>query len=379
MDILEKINTASLQLLSPLSPEEMYKTIVEEAKKLTSADFGSILLENHGALLRVYASSSFLSQVNTRKRGHTYQAYKTNEIAVLHVTTTADFNPTLKEKGISSVIVLPLSYKNQSIGVMTLQFKTLQKFSNDQLHVLKLLASMSTLAIKKTQNLEETKRALETRDLFISLASHELRTPLTSINGYIQLLHRKLATNPGSEGKWIKELLAESNRLTNLVKEMLEINRIKQGQLQFILTECNFKDVVQKAIGRIISMYPDRRILFSPPKGNAMVIGDFEKLLQMISAILSNAIKFSPADSDIAVHLTTQKKQLVLKIIDKGEGISERDMPYIYDEFYKGTNKNGLGLGLLMAKHIVQYHKGSITIKSKPNKGTEVVLKLPKR
>src|SRR5690606_7915517 len=114
--------------------------------------------------------------------------------------------------------------------------------------ILKLFGSFASLAIKKNELYEETKNALEVRDMFISLASHELRTPLTSINGYIQLLHSRKDKLGHSESKWINELYEESKRLTNLVRELLEVNRIKQGQLQFILRETKFSDIVTSAI-----------------------------------------------------------------------------------------------------------------------------------
>jgi signal transduction histidine kinase len=100
----------------------------------------------------------------------------------------------------------------------------------------------------------------------------------------------------------------------------------------------------------------------------------------MLTAIINNAEKFSPETAEITIKLQAQGKQLNISIIDHGEGIEKRDLPYIFEEFYKGSNhqKEGMGVGLLLAKHIIGYHKGTISVKTKVKKGTTIEVRLPK-
>jgi signal transduction histidine kinase len=383
-NILEKINTAGVKFLAPLTPEETFATIASETKKLVSAEYVSIFLEKNGELERVYASEEELKKIKIRKNGFTYQCFVTKKPYVISTDQVENIHPRTKKLKIESTIFIPLTYKEKAIGVLSVDSLEKEHFTAKELEILKLFGSMATMAIRKTELYAETQKALEMRDLFISLASHELRTPLTSINGYIQLLHSKFAGKDTSESKWVKELYSESIRLTNLVKELLEINRIKQGQLNYNFIECDLVKVINDAIERVQFIKEQRKINFisKVKEKNTIVIGDYDKLLQMVSAILSNAIKFSHNDTTILISLTQQKSTLILSIKDEGEGIKKEELTRIFEEFYKGSNslrnqKEGLGVGLLLAKHIVASHKGEIIIHSSEGEGTGVVIKMP--
>lgn len=379
--ILENINRASIKFLEPLTPEELYKTIVEEVIKLVKAEYGSILLVKNGEFKRVYASSPLAYQTINRKRGNTYKAFTTGKVIISDIQEAGRYHPELKKLGIKTSVFIPLSYQRKAIGVLTVNSTKKIPQTANELKILRLFGSFATLAIRKMQLYDETKKALETRDLFIALASHELRTPLTSLNGYIQLLHNKLGNKETQEAKWVRELFAESTRLTNLVKELLEINRIKQGQLQFSLRECSLRDVINQAIGRIKFANPEREVIFinKIPGGDDQIIGDPDKLLQMFSAFFSNAVKFSLPDAPIMVELEKINDLIIVKITDQGEGIEPSDLPHIFEEFYKSPRnyREGMGIGLILAKHIIQYHKGDVKVHSKPQKGTTIEIKFP--
>ncbi len=381
-NIVDKINKSALKFLSPLTSEETFKILVNEAKKITNTDYGTIFLEKNGQLQRVYADAPFLNEVKPRSKGFVYTAFTKGEPFIVKINEVKNFHKIFYDEGIKLIIHIPLSYKGKSIGVLSLHSKELRQISNHDLNVLKLLGSLASMAIRKTQLYDEMKNALDTRDLFISLASHELRTPLTSINGYIQLLYNKLGKNNSIESKWVKELYEESNRLTNLVKELLEVNRIKQGQLNYSLEECKIEDIIDDAVKRFHFIKPDREIIYTKnlTSKDIKIVGDRDKLLQMISALLENADKFSPKTVPIGVALKNTTRQVIIQIIDQGEGIERQDLKRVFEGFYKGNKKEseGLGVGLLLAKHIIQFHHGSIAIKSKKNKGTSVEVRIPR-
>lgn len=384
-NIIELINEAGVKFLEPLTIDATYATIVEEAKKLVKAEYGSVLLEQDGKLERVYASDPFLEHIMVRERGFTYDAYKTRVPHVKSIVDIEKVHPEIKAKGIKSTIFIPLFYRSKSLGVLSLDSLTDKKFTKEELGVFTLFGSIASLAIRKTELYAETQKALETRDLFISLASHELRTPLTSLNGYVQLLYSKLGKQDTNEGRWSRELYEESGRLTSLVKELLEINRIKQGQLQYNLRECQLVDITEKAVERAQFTHKEHTILFtsSVSKGNDLLIADSDKLLQMLSGLIRNATKFSTPHTKVEISLTEEKNMFKLTVTDEGEGIYKEDLPHVFDEFFKGANskqkeEQGMGVGLLLARYIVNYHKGTIAISSTVGKGTQVIVKLPK-
>jgi signal transduction histidine kinase len=382
--ILENINTASLRFLEPLTLDETYARVVQEALKLVSGDDGFIVRQKDDTFITVYGSSPAAANYKVRQRGNSYKAFTSHKALIMHEEEIQKVDPdSLKKNKIHSVIFIPLSYKGDSEGVLVIRSAREKKFTTSELKILQLFGSFASLAIKKNQLYDQTKQALEVRDHFIALASHELRTPLTSINGYIQMLHEKLGKKNDLPGEWIRELYVESNRLTKLVQELLEINRMKQGQLQFFLEEVHLVKIIEDAIFSCGKHYPKRRISFATTVtvNQDVVIGDYEKLLRVVTALLSNALKFSVDDSSVIVRLTIKKHNLHLQIADSGNGIAQDDIAKVFEGFYKGTasQKAGIGVGLLFAKHILQYHHGSIKMKSELNKGTTVDVTLPQQ
>lgn len=381
-NIIEQINEAGVKFLEPLNPEETYEIIVQEAVHLIDAEYGSIILYQNGNLERVYSSSEEAYQTINRKNGNTYTSFKEKKVIIADIDEIGGYHPELIKLGIKTSIFIPLSYQNKAIGVLTVNSKSKLTSSTKELKILQLFGAMASLAIRKVQLYTETKNALEVRDMFIALASHELRTPLTSMNGYIQLLHSKLSKDDSSEGRWIRELYDESGRLTNLVKELLEINRIKQGQLNYVLRSCHFHEVVEKAVERVKFINPERKIVYTNEIEDAKdeIIADPEKIMQMVGGLLNNAIRYSAVNTEITVTLRASEELLHLKIEDEGEGIHQDDLPHIFEEFYKrvkNSEKQGMGIGLLLAKHIITYHKGKIAINSELGKGTTVEVTLP--
>jgi K+-sensing histidine kinase KdpD len=380
--VLENLNTSAIKLMETHSLEALSATIVNEARKLVQAEHGSIFLEEEDKLERIYTSSPALHNVRPRKNGYTEKAFKQRTVATLEGKKLIAINPIVRKMNVNSLVMIPLYHRTQSIGVLTMYFEKQGHFNDKELHILKLYGSMASLAITRTRLHESTTQAVELRDRFISLASHELRTPLTSINGYIQLLHTKLADKGTIESRWIKELYNESLRMTNLVKDLLDVNRIRQGQLALVFSEVSMTDVLQKVIAKYHALYPERVFRFkkSATIKQDTVIGDNEKLQEMISAFVGNAIKFSKPTSKITITLAYTNRNLVIKIIDEGKGIPQQDLENIFAGFYKtkhSKEKEGMGIGLLLAKHIVQLHKGKINIISEENKGTTVQVDLP--
>lgn len=379
--IIEKIYKASLKFLEPLDGSSTLVTIVDEAVKLVDGDYGSILLMHEKELIRVYASSPIAYQTKIRKNGNTYTCFNTGKPVLDTIKEMQKAHPELKRAGIRSTIFIPLTNKGKSIGVLTVNSKNNREFSMYQLHILQLFGAMASLAIRKTQLYEEIKKALDMRDMFISMASHELRTPLTTISGYVQLLQSKMRNEEGVTKMWMDELGRELERLTLLVKELLEINRIKAGNLQYNFKESNITDIVNRAVRTVEFGHPGRKIILTNKlEDKDSVIGDYDKLLQVINNILENAAKYSGDTDEIRMTLSKKNNQFRITVKDKGIGIPEKELPDIFKGYVQGKNHNreGLGLGLFLTKSIIEKHLGHINIRSVENKGTTVEVLLPK-
>ena len=130
-------------------------------------------------------------------------------------------------------------------------------------------------------------------------------------------------------------------------------------------------------------MYPHRKISFidKNKKKDTYIIADFDKILQAIVGILDNSFKFSESHTDVVIELSDDKKNANIKIIDRGLGIEQKDLPHIFENYFIGKNhtREGMGLGLFLAHNIIHRHHGTLAVNSKKGKGTKVTIKLPVR
>ncbi len=382
--LVEKVYKASLNLSHPLNEEDTYETIIKDSMELADAQFGSVFLINSGVLERVYASDSLLYTNRARKKGFTYKSLKSTTPSFVSIEKIKNIHPGLINMGIKVVLYLPLYYRGKAFGVIALNSTKRKSYTDEELQTLKIYASMASLAIKKTELLTGTKQALEIRDFFISTASHELRTPLTAISGYAQLLHKKMNNSGTPESRWIEKLVQETNRLTILTTELLEVNRIRAGLAEYILKEHSLVDILQRTISRLQYHHPSKKILFESvvSDDNDIIVADYDKLVQVFYNLLDNAVKYSSHDQNVSVSVFYKKPYFQVKIDDRGKGISQERLQQIFEgklhQVDDGTEKAGMGLGLFLVKNIIEKHNGLITIKSSKNKGTTVTVKLPK-
>ncbi len=379
---LARIYKSSLKFLVPLSTEETYSIVVDEAVKLIGGEDGVVLLGEKSGLSKIYASSPSTHALPIRKRGYAYNCFKKQQAFVVQQANLYKTHPFVKKEGVRSVIFIPLSYRNKAVGVLAVRARENCLFTQKELDILQLYGAMASLGIRKVQLHDEMVEALEMRDLFMSMAAHELRTPITTIYGYAQLLENKFKDHGSNEARWVGEMCRESGRLNLLVNDLLEINRIRAGRSQYVWKECSLKEIVEQATRDVQFSFSDHQLAVEDGlrPGHDLIIADQNKLLQVVINILDNACKFSPANTKIHVGLSSLKSILILKIEDRGSGISRRDLPRVFEGFYRGRDpdREGMGLGLYLSKNIIDEHHGSIRLRSKLNFGTTVEIRLPR-
>lgn len=222
---------------------------------------------------------------------------------------------------------------------------------------------------------------IERQKQFVSNVSHELRTPLTAIKGYSEYLTDEVKGRPDLE-KAVYHLNNESQRLTNMVNELLLLSRIDAQREEFVFTTLDFTELAGETIGRM-RLRAERQgvpLLFDLPEEEILVCGDSEKLAQVIINLLDNAIKYSEPGCSIEVSLRSESGQAVLEVKDRGMGIPPGDMEKVFDRFYRSPNSrlvSGTGLGLAITREIVKIHKGAISLNSRDDGGTVARLILP--
>ena len=216
----------------------------------------------------------------------------------------------------------------------------------------------------------------------ISTVSHELRTPMSSILGFSELLlTRKLDTERKKE--YVGIINSEAKRLTDLVSNFLDIQKIENGIKEYNMQVCDMKQIIIEAIKLFDKVGEKHKFVFEHIEEDKYnVVCDRNKILQVLSNLISNAIKYSPGGSDIKIDLTKNDKSITVTIADFGLGIPEEAKEKVFDKFYRVNNDDrrkigGTGLGLAISKEIVVLHGGSIEFESTLGQGSTFYFNLP--
>ena len=234
---------------------------------------------------------------------------------------------------------------------------------------------------------EQEKEERERR-LFVSNVSHELRTPLTSVKSYLEALDDGALSEPVAPD-FVKVSLNETNRMMRMVTDLLSLSRIDNETSQLDIELTNFTAFITFILNRFDKIKSQSQedskkyeLIREYPISPIWVEIDTDKMTQVIDNILNNAIKYSPDGGKIKVGMKTTDAQLIISISDEGLGIPKKDLPRIFDRFYRvdkarSRAQGGTGLGLAIAKEIIKQHKGFIWAKSEYGKGSTFTIVLP--
>ena len=234
---------------------------------------------------------------------------------------------------------------------------------------------------------EQEKEERERR-LFVSNVSHELRTPLTSVKSYLEALDDGALSEPVAPD-FVKVSLNETNRMMRMVTDLLSLSRIDNETSQLDIELTNFTAFITFILNRFDKIKSQSHegskkyeLIREYPITPIWLEIDTDKMTQVIDNILNNAIKYSPDGGKIKVGMKTTDAQLIISISDEGLGIPKKDLPRIFDRFYRvdkarSRAQGGTGLGLAIAKEIIKQHKGFIWAKSEYGKGSTFTIVLP--
>lgn len=235
------------------------------------------------------------------------------------------------------------------------------------------------------QDVTETKEAERERSGFIGTVSHELRTPLTSILGSLSLLRGGALGELTPKMRSAVEMAAKnSTRLSKLVNDILDSERLAAGRMTMEMRPADLREIVGDAVQANDSYGQQLDVTYEAdlPRGSVDILGDRDRLIQVLSNLLSNAAKFSDAGETVRVRLTSRDTMALIEVIDRGLGIPLEAQSTIFDRFTQahgraGRNATSSGLGLSIAKSIVEEHGGTLTFDSVEERGTTFRVSLP--
>ncbi len=240
----------------------------------------------------------------------------------------------------------------------------------------------AVLVIRDITGLQELDRK---KDEFLSVASHELRTPLTTIKGYSQLLAQTVNDlAPEERSTYINAVLGEIERMMGLISELLDVSRIETNRLQIHPTGIRWVGFIEGRVSAFRVQHPTRKIGFDTTTPELTVMADPDRMRQVVDNLLSNAIKYSPEGTEIDVRIMVEDGQALTAVSDHGIGIPRDEIPQLFERFHRARNVSsryygGLGLGLYIARAIIEAHSGAIMVQSEEGHGSVFTVKLPLR
>ncbi len=223
----------------------------------------------------------------------------------------------------------------------------------------------------------------ELKSIFVSVVSHELKTPVALIKGYVGTLRRK-------DVSWESEIVQDSlevieeeaDHLTDLIENLLDASRLQAGGFRLNQAEFKVDELAEEIAQRFQTQTDQHRIVAKFPENFPMIVGDKKRLSQVFTNLISNAIKYSPEGGEIRINGQIRAEQIIICVQDEGVGVAQEDVPYVFDRFYRADEAakktQGAGLGLYLARAIIEAHYGRIWVEPKPGVGARFCFSLPR-
>ncbi|MFH1239060.1 MAG: PAS domain S-box protein, partial [bacterium] len=310
-----------------------------------------------------------------------------NEEKILTKTETELGEP------VTSMLAVPLIARREAKGILYLYTRDYCQFSRQQIDLAFAFVNQAAIAVESAVLYSREQETIaKLRDLdqaksdFLSMVSHELRTPLTSIKGYTALiLGGKVGDVNEKQRKFLEIVADQSNHLTKLIGDLLDLSRIESGKLVLRKQKLALKIIVEMITERIKPQIDAKnlKLTWDIPENIPLVLGDEERIVQVFGNLMSNAVKFTPEGGSVTVKIRGENNKAQVRFIDTGIGLTQDSIGKIFSEFYQVDSTatrqiGGAGLGLAIVKKIVEAHEGKVWAESEGiGKGTTVCLELP--
>jgi len=396
---LERIVEISQILNSTLSLKPLVSTIIESAKELTRSEACSImLLDKRTGELRFSHSTdeeecSLEDLVVPLDSSVAGVVVHTGEpLLIRDAKSDSRWNPMIDDTtafDTRSILAVPLKVKDRVIGVMELLNKyDDQQFGEDDLEIASTLAIQAAIAIENSWLVAELQNAYnelseldQLKSEFVSIASHELRTPLSVILLYASMLREQLS---GEASEHLDMVLQSAMRLRVIIDDMLNLRHVDAGEAVLERSVFCIKELITEVVNEFsqLACAKQQRLSLSLPDERLEIDADRQRIYLVLSNLLSNAVKFTPTHGQVQISAERKDRDLWVAVIDTGIGVSASEYDRIFERFYQiesslNRRHEGIGLGLSMARSMVELHRGRIWVESVEGKGSRFTFVFP--
>ncbi|MHC5599195.1 MAG: PAS domain S-box protein [Nostoc sp.] len=385
--LLQRITAA---LSEALTPQQVADVVVNQGISALSATGGSVvLLDQLGTDLKVvqaigypqslidtWASFPITAPNQIAETVRTRQPIFVENLAAM-IARYPNLADVVTVTGNNAWASIPLIAEGKVIGALALSFTTVRIFSEEDRGFMLTLGQQCAQAIARAQLYEaekiaraEAETANRIKDEFLAVLSHELRTPLNPILGWAKLL-RTRKFDEATRIKALETIERNAKLQTQLIGDLLDVSRILQGKVSLNLYAVNLKVAIAAALETVRLAAEAKSIQIKTVLSNDIgkVLGDSDRLQQVMWNLLSNAVKFTPTEGLVEVRLQQVGLDAQIQVIDTGKGINPEFLPYVFDYFRQADAKTtrvfgGLGLGLAIVRHLVELHGGIVQAES---------------
>jgi PAS domain S-box-containing protein len=288
------------------------------------------------------------------------------------------------ELGMASMLVVPLVAHGVTRGAMGFFSGTPRRYGPEEVVLAQELALVSALAVDNARLYRDAQMAVQARDDMIAVVSHDLGNPLSAIRIGTSLLMRSLPPAQGDDdgGRRHLEFIRQSaQQMENLVNDLLDMKRLESGTLSLQVEELAPAEVVSDVLHVFRPIAESRGITVDSTCSRSLppISGDYRRMVQVLSNLVGNAIKFTDAGGSVCIAATTSRDVVVFSVTDTGCGIAPENLVHVFDRFWQGRRDGriGLGLGLAIARGVVEAHDGRIWVESTPGEGSTFLFTLP--
>ncbi len=397
-DVMEAATRCARALSSSLDLDEAFEAFIRELRGLVPFDRMAIVLEEGGAARVIAVAGVGADIVFTRGSGAPVGETLLGEIMRAgQPVYREDMNDRLYPEedefvdlGLRCRIAAPLLQGPRAVGMISLVRREPNAFKKQELELVALLGRLVASAVQNIRayeaersTVEELRRLSALRADFVSLVSHELRAPMASVVGSAQTLRQRWRElTPDQRESFLALISSETERLAALVGDVLDTSRIEAGTFTYRFGDVDLGALVRDAVAGVELMQDEVRVTADVLGDLPHVRGDRDRLQQVLTNLLDNAIKYSPAGEEVSVTAFRQDSRVQIEVADQGPGVPADQRGLIFEKFGRGATAGspgipGTGLGLFIARSIAVAHGGSLELSPNRGRGATFVLRLP--
>jgi signal transduction histidine kinase len=301
--------------------------------------------------------------------------------------------PDLGLNEVEAALAAPLRFKGRLLGSLAVYFGTPRLFTADELQLFEAVTEQCAQAIERARLLESESEARvlaesanAAKAKFLRAMSHDLRTPLNAILGYAELLHGGfVGTLASRQTEFVDRILASTTVLRELIEEVLEFARIEAGRVEIRAMDLSVDPLLAQVATLVAPQAKSKGITLTlEPAPQVRARGDANRIGQILSNLVTNAVKYTPEGGRIALSASADDSRVAIRVSDTGPGIREQDLERIFEPFVQldaeepDVARHGVGLGLAISRELARAMAGDLEADSRPGEGATFTLRLPR-